>query len=206
MELEPEVAKEAGKIVMHYEESEWLDIDPFGTDEASQDAKGAFSIMCHILSTPSYGIEKHNLLAPDGTQVLDENGHGIRVSVISKPMLYQVILTVTGIDVTSYRGANALEQGLYRISLPSHSMNDKETGKNTFAKGGIYFARSHSLGWKFGYIFARPGYERSGFYKKNNPEPTELKRICERMVGRLNGELKKKIKVKVTTKTEENPF
>ncbi len=193
-------AVEAGKITMIYEEGEWLNIEPFSDDEAGKDASGAFLIMCHLVKSGKG--EKKVLQATDGTPILNEKGESIKVMAIRKGALYQAIRDFAGIDVTPFKGANALEQGLYRISMPHHAMNDHATGKNTFAKGGIYFSRSQHVGWKVGYIFTRPGYDRSGFYTKNAPTPDILKQVCERMVGRLNGTTKK-TKVKLETVHEE---
>jgi len=185
------VGIDAGNRVKEYVENEHLPIPKFSDTKESQDAFGGFAICSHIVANAEkFGVTRETLLDGEGNPILDSKGKKQSVFAFDYSHIYAVILKQTGADLKPLHKANALTQGIYRVSLPAHSMNDKEKTKNMYAKGGIFFARSKSVGLSkngtIGHLFTLPKYDKAGYYKKNQVDAGTLKAICERFVQRVS--------------------
>lgn len=188
------LGKHAGERVNAYMEMNWKEIPKFTDGQESQDAKGAMIIACHIVANAEkYKLLKVPLLDKDGNQC-SLKGKKLTTFAIPLKLLYDIVARYAT-DVSMFHGANALTSGMYRISLPDYSMNSEDGSRNTYAKGGIFFAKSKKISLKGGYYFTLPQLSQTGWYKKNAPSQPELKDACERLAKRLSGsksEAKKK--------------
>ena len=184
------LGKHAGERVTSYMDMKWPEIAEFTNGEESQDAKCAMLIACHIIvNADKYKIEKVSLLDNEGKQVVHKSKK-LTAHAIPLKVMYDVIARCAT-DVTMFHGANALTSGMYRISLPDHSMKSEDGKTNTYARGGIYFAKSKKISLKSGFYFTLPLLIAKGWYKKNAPTQPELKDACERLAKRVANKAKK---------------